>query len=204
MKVLGRADSLNVRKVLWAMDEMGIEIVREDYGGSFGKTDTEEYRCMNPTGLVPVVIDGDAAIWESNTIIRYLATRSPNKGFAGASSREAAQISQWMDWQLGTLNPLAQSLFVQIRLGEKSDQKIVADVSANLAKLLNTVLKRALPPHGFMFGKSVTAADICLGIMLHRYVSLLDAASLEDRVRQYHKDNSERAGFQKYVAIGKP
>ena len=204
MKVLGRADSLNVRKVLWAMDEMGMEIVREDYGGSFGKTDTEEYRRMNPTGLVPVVIDGDAAIWESNTIIRYLATRSPNKGFAGASNREAAEISQWMDWQLGTLNPLAQSLFAQIRLGEKSDPKIVADVSANLTKLLNTVLKRALPPHGFMFGKSVTAADVCLGIMLHRYVSLLDAASLEDRVRQYHKENSARAGFQKYVAIGKP
>ncbi|WP_029584224.1 glutathione S-transferase family protein [Bradyrhizobium sp. URHD0069] len=204
MKLLGRSDSLNVRKVLWAMDELGLEASREDYGGPFGKTDTLEYRQMNPTGLVPVLVDGDTKIWESNTIIRYLAGRVPEKEFAGRDHSSAAKVSQWMDWQLGTLNPLLQTLFAQTRLGDKRDERIVVDTTTNLNKLFKTVLANALPPKNFMFGSAMSAADVCLGVMLHRHVSLLNADSLDDRVRRYHEELAGRGGFKRHVAIGKP
>lgn len=204
MKLLGRADSLNVRKVLWAIDEMGIDIPREDYGGSFGKTDSPEYRQWNPPALVPTLIDGETAVWESNTIIRYLGSKNPDNGFFGHSPAAAASASQWMDWQLGTLNPLLQTIFAQSRLGDKRDQKVLDENQRAVEKHFNTVLTNSLTEKDFILGARVTAADICLGVMLHRYVSLLGTNSLQARVKQYHEKLAERPGFKTRVAIGKP
>jgi glutathione S-transferase len=205
MKLLGRADSLNVRKVLWAMDELGLEAEREDYGGPFGKTDMPAYLKMNPNGLVPTLLVDDSAIWESNTIIRYLGTVAPDRGFYGHDAVSAARISQWMDWQLASFNPLMQVLFHQlVKLGEQKNEKIVADNTTAANKLLNDVLTPSLSSNGFLFGENVTAGDVCVGIMLHRYVSLLGASALNDRVKRYHADLAARDGFKKHVAIGKP
>src|ERR1700761_483582 len=71
--VWGRATSSNVMKVLWALGELGLPFERIDVGGSFGKTDTPEYRAMNPTGLVPTLQEDDFTLWESNAVLRYLA-----------------------------------------------------------------------------------------------------------------------------------
>jgi glutathione S-transferase len=205
MKLLGRADSLNVRKVLWAVSELGASVDREDYGGPFGKNDTPEYLKMNPNGLVPTLVDGETAIWESNTIIRYLAAVTPNNGFFGEDAASAARISQWMDWQLASLNPHMQVLFTQIvKLGDKKNEKAVEDNMAAANRLLNDVLARSLPDHGFLGGSKVTAGDICVGVMLHRYVSLLGTSGLAGRVTTYHKALTDRPGFKTYVAIGKP
>jgi len=205
VKLLGRADSLNVRKVLWAMHELGLDIEREDYGGPFGKTDTAEYLGMNPNGLVPTLVHGDKAIWESNTIIRYLAAITPNKDFAGYDPVSTAQISQWMDWQLTSLNPRLQVLFAQIvKLGDKRNEKIMEENGAAAARLFNEVLAKALPPEGLLAGASVSAADVCVGVMLHRYVSLLGTSALNDRIKQYLAALASRDGFKTYVAIGKP
>ena len=70
--VWGRATSSNVMKVLWGLGELGLPFERIDVGGAFGKTDTPEYRAMNPTGLVPTLQEGDFPLWESNAIVRYL------------------------------------------------------------------------------------------------------------------------------------
>jgi glutathione S-transferase len=205
MKLLGRADSLNVRKVLWAVSELGASVDREDYGGPFGKNDAPEYLKMNPNGLVPTLVDGETAIWESNTIIRYLAAVTPNNGFFGEDAASAARISQWMDWQLASLNPHMQVLFTQIvKLGDKRNEKAVEDNMAAANRLLNDVLARSLPDHGFLGGSKVTAGDICVGVMLHRYVSLLGTSGLAGRVTTYHKALADRPGFKTYVAIGKP
>lgn len=206
IRLLGRADSSNVRKVLWAADEMGLAIAREDYGGPFGKNDTPYYLAMNPTGLVPTLIDGDTVIWESNTIIRSLAaTHAPGKAFGGKDAASTARVSQWMDWQLGTFNPPLHTIFVQIvRHGDKHDKKTVQIATDAVNKLLDGVLAKALPAEGFLLGTEVTAADVCIGIMLHRYVSLLGGDALHEKVTAYHLALSKRPGFKTHVAIGKP
>src|SRR6185437_1604241 len=114
IKLFGRADSLNVRKVLWAMEELGLKCEREDYGGPFGRVDTPEYLRLNPNGLVPTLIDDGTTIWESNTIIRYLADRQNAAAFGGDTAIKRAHIGQWMDWQLSAFNAPIQSLFVQL------------------------------------------------------------------------------------------
>lgn len=205
MKILGRADSSNVRKVLWAIDELGLAAEREDCGGPFGGTDTPEYLAMNPPGLVPTLVDGGVAIWESNTIIRYLATRAPERAFCGHDAASAARVSQWMDWQLGTLAPPLQTIFIRlIRLGVTRDDELVRSATETLTKLFNTVLASSLPSEGFLLGAKLSAADVGIGVMLYRYTTLLGTEALDERVVTYYQALSERSGFKKHVAIGKP
>ena len=75
LKVYGRANSINVRKVLWMLDEVGVKYEREDWGRGFRPTDDPEFRKINPVGVVPVIDDGDFRLRESNTIVRYLADK---------------------------------------------------------------------------------------------------------------------------------
>src|SRR5258708_39956177 len=97
IKVLGRQTSGNVQKVLFLLEEAGIAYTREDYGRQFGNTQTPEYLALNPNAKVPTVIDGDVAIWESNTILRYLAD-----GYApvltGATPAKATEVERLLDW----------------------------------------------------------------------------------------------------------
>src|SRR5581483_11725291 len=75
-KIWGRANSINVQKVLWCADELGLAYERVDVGGAFGGNDKPEYLAKNPNGLVPVLEEADGfVLWESNTIVRYLAAR---------------------------------------------------------------------------------------------------------------------------------
>jgi glutathione S-transferase len=103
IRVLGRATSGNVQKVLFLLEELGVKYVREDYGRQFNNTDTDAYRAMNPNMKVPTLIDGDVVAWESNTILRYLAALH-GRPLAGATPAEKTQVERWMDWMLAALN----------------------------------------------------------------------------------------------------
>lgn len=69
LKILGRENSINVRKVLWLCGELGIEFGREDWGRGFRSTKDPEFLAVNPIGLVRAVIDGQVVLRESNTIL---------------------------------------------------------------------------------------------------------------------------------------
>ena len=75
LRVLGRATSGNVQKVLFYLEETGTPYSREDYGRQFNNTGGD-YLKLNPNGKVPTVVDGDTVIWESHTILRYLASKA--------------------------------------------------------------------------------------------------------------------------------
>jgi len=70
--IWGRANSVNVQKVLWCLRELDLIYERIDAGMAFGKNGEPEYLAMNPNGRVPTLVDGDFVLWESNSIMRYL------------------------------------------------------------------------------------------------------------------------------------
>ncbi|MEK7245201.1 MAG: glutathione S-transferase N-terminal domain-containing protein, partial [Pseudomonadota bacterium] len=74
LKILGRKNSSNVQKVIWACDEMNLPFEREDIGGPFGRNKDPEYLALNPNGTVPTIVEDGFALWESNAIVRYLAS----------------------------------------------------------------------------------------------------------------------------------
>ena len=111
LKILGRKNSSNVQKVLWCCDELGLAYEREDVGGSFGKNRDPEYLALNPNGLVPTIIDDGFVLWESNSIIRYLAAKHGRGTLYPEDLRARALAERWMDWQLSVLGPAIGPVF---------------------------------------------------------------------------------------------
>src|SRR6201981_3657424 len=99
LKIWGRANSINVQKVLWCCGELGLRYERIDAGNQFGLTKTPEYRALNPNALVPTIEDGDFQLWESNVIVRYLAQKSRHGRLYPTDIRTRFDAERWMDWQ---------------------------------------------------------------------------------------------------------
>ncbi|MFM5176336.1 glutathione S-transferase N-terminal domain-containing protein [Aeromonas caviae] len=87
LRILGKASSINVRKVLWTCAELTLPFELEEWGSGFRPTDTPAFLALNPNAMVPVIQDEDFTLWESNTIIRYLATRHGANALYPAEAR---------------------------------------------------------------------------------------------------------------------
>jgi glutathione S-transferase len=165
IRVLGRATSGNVQKVLFLLEELGVKYSREDYGRQFKNTDTDAYRTLNPNMKVPTLVDGDVVIWESNTILRYLASAKP--AVAGATPAEKAAVERWMDWQLCHLNSPYLAMF-------RDAKKPAAERSADFAAQSADLVAQLKILDGHIAGKAwlaldrLTLADICLAPIVKR------------------------------------
>src|SRR5215475_7076823 len=112
LKIWGRNTSSNVQKVMWAIGEMKLPHERIDIGGPFGKNKDAPYLAMNPNGLVPTLEEEDGwMLWESNSVVRYLAAKHKSSVLEPADLRIRAHAHKWMDWQLSVLSPAIHSLF---------------------------------------------------------------------------------------------
>ena len=120
IRLLGRATSGNVQKVIFLLEELGVKYVREDYGRQFNNTDTDAYRALNPNMKVPTLVDGDMAAWESNTILRYLAALHGPQ-LTGATAAEKTHVERWMDWMLAALNPPYLAVFKDAKSPQGAD-----------------------------------------------------------------------------------
>src|SRR4030095_11731657 len=100
VKIWGRNTSSNVQKVIWALGEMKMPFDRIDVGGSFGKTKEAAYLAMNPNSLVPTLEEEDGfTLWESNSIIRYLAAKHANRTLEPADLASRAPAPARIDWR---------------------------------------------------------------------------------------------------------
>src|ERR1700722_4808100 len=130
IKMWGRNTSSNVQKAMFAVGELKVACERIDVGGAFGKTREAPYLAMNPNGLVPTLEEEDGfTLWESNSIIRYLAAKHGAGTLEPADPKTRARASQWMDWQLSVFGPAITPVFWNLirTAPEKRDHKAVAD-----------------------------------------------------------------------------
>jgi glutathione S-transferase len=114
LKIWGRANSINVQKVLWCCGELDLGNDRIDASSEFGVTRTPEYRVLNPNGFVPTIEDGDFQLWEPNVIVRYLAQKSEHSRLYPADIRTRFDAERWMDWQATVFWPALRPLFIEL------------------------------------------------------------------------------------------
>ena len=172
----GRLSSINVRKAVWAAQEVGAPFTRIDAGGAFGIVRTPEFLRLNPNGLVPVLQDGDTVLWESNVIVRYLAARFPQHALMPEDMPARFQAEQWMDWQQCTLNPAGRDAFIQwIRTppGERRPDLLQRSVAAT--EPLMALLNQHLAGRAHVLGDHFSVADIPLACEVHRWFGLPQA-----------------------------
>ena len=194
MRVLGRGTSGNVQKVIFFLEEMEADYVREDYGRQFGNTGTDDYLSMNPTGKVPTLVDGDVVIWESNTILRYLAAKTASPLYP-SDPAERSRVERWMDWLLATLNGPYVTIFKATKGGDAVPEAAAKELSAALE-----ILDRQLAQSPYLAGEALTIADISLAPIAHRCLGFPVALPPLEALRAWHGRLAERPAFKKAVA----
>ena len=171
-RLWGRATSSNVMKVVWAMETMRLPYERLDVGGPFGKTDTPDYRAMNPTGLVPTLQEDGFTLWESNTILRHLCNTNPavSGTLWPTAPRHRAVVDQWLDAQQTVHNRPAGVVFLGlVRTPEAArDNAAIAAASVEVARAY-ALLEPHLGRHPYITGEHLTLADIAWGVHVHRW-----------------------------------
>lgn len=193
LKIWGRADSSNVAKVMWTIGELGLPHERVNHGGKFGGNDDPAYRAKNPHGRVPTVQDGDAVLWESNSIVRYLAGRYGD-GMLPADLAARAASEGWMDWCSISFGPRLKSLRDAHNAGENT-AALLQEVSAMVS-----TLETSLAYTDFIAGNSLTVGDIALGGQIHRWVELGIDKPAFPKVVAFRDRLLERPAFVEHVA----
>jgi glutathione S-transferase len=181
-RLLGRQTSGNVQKVIFMFEELGTPYTREDYGRQFENTQTAEYKALNPTSKVPTLVDGSTVIWESNTILRYLAA-SIGQQLHGATPAEKADVERWMDFLLAAVNPGYLAAFKNAKLKPEEQtaesKELVKDLVAQLK-----IFDGYLAGKDFLALGKFTIAEIACAPILKRCLDFkIDRPSLPNLER---------------------
>lgn len=203
LKIWGRNTSSNVQKVIWALAEIGVPFERIDVGGKFGKTRDDFYLAMNPNSLVPTLEEEDGfTLWESNTIVRYLAARHRSRVLEPEDLRVRATAQKWMDWQLSVMAPAITPVFWQlIRTPEdKRDARVVAE-SKDKTVAAARIMDAQLATTAYLGGAEFSYGDIPLGIMIYRYVQLIPERPATPHLDRWYAAISSRKAFKEQVAV---
>ncbi|MDW8847913.1 glutathione S-transferase [Erwinia sp. MMLR14_017] len=206
LKILGRASSINVRKVLWICEELNIPFRREEWGEGFKSPQEASFRALNPNALVPVIQDGDFVIWESNAIIRYLANAYGGGWLYPEDPRARAPVDQWTDWQATELNTSWRYAFMALvrHSPAHQDPRLLAAACKGWSytmAILNAQLERT---GAYVAGSAFSLADIPVGLSVNRWFETpLDHPAFP-AVRAYYERLTERKGYATWGRNGTP
>ena len=206
LQVLGRASSINVRKVLWTCDELGLPFTREDWGIGFQSTQAPAFLARNPNALVPVIDDEGFVLWESNTICRYLAAKHGRGDLLPADAAGRARVEQWMDWQAGELNNAWRYAFMALvrQSPAHTDKPAIESSRHNWSRHMQILDAQLDKTGAYVAGSAFTLADVVLGLSVHRWLMTPIVRPELPAVAAYTERLRQRAGFQQHAAKDTP
>ena len=204
LRVYGRANSINVRRVLWMLEEVGEEYEREDWGRGYRPTDDPAFRAINPVGVVPVIDDGDFRLRESNSIVRYLAEKHGRADLYPKDLKTRARVESWMDWSstdfANGMRPVFHGLVVK-------NPAYVSQVDAGVREwagqmqVLENHLSTGDP---YVMGANFTIGDIPVGLVVNRWFAIPFEKPKFKAVSGYYDRLAQRPPYQKHGRNGTP
>ena len=201
-RLWGRANSVNVQKVLWGLDEAGLAYERVEAGGAHGVVDDPAYRALNPNGLVPVLEEDGFALWESNAILRYLAATQDALRLP-ENPRERALVEQWLDWQATSFTPAMRDAFWQLfRVAPPQRNAAVIAASLRAGEALAAILDAHLADRTYVVAERFGIADIALACAVHRWFNLPAERAERPHMRAWYERVAARPGAAQ--ALGTP
>jgi glutathione S-transferase len=195
IRILGKASSINVRKVLWTCEEIGIAHTRADDGPELKQ---------NPNGLVPVIVDGDFVLWESNSIIRYLANKWAAEALLPAEPQRRAEVDRWIDWQATEFNSAWRYAFSAIvRKGPAfHDAREIEASKQQWTRMVAILDSQFAHTGGHVAGASFTLADIPIGLSVNRWFMTPFERPSFPHVEAYYERLSGRPAFLRHGRNG--
>ncbi len=199
--VWGRPEAVNVQKVLWCLEELGLDYTRIDAGGRFGGLDTPDFLAMNPWGRVPVIRHDDFILWESNAILRYLCRTFKQGPFASLTDKAYYQADQWVDWLATALYyPAFRQYYLyqtKIPAAEKDASKLAAYREEALGPL--RFLNDQLATRDYVVSQQFSIADLLAGVYVERWMRLDSEASSLTHIARYFERLSQREPYKKTI-----
>jgi len=202
LKVFGRRNAYNVQKVLWAVGEIGLSFEHVNVGGLAGQLDTPEFLALNPHGRIPVLVDAETVIWESNTIVRYLSARYGAGWLWPESPALRSLADRWMDWELASL----QNDFLALFWGyfrtppEKRNHEAIRQSLARCEQHYQK-LDSHLACQPYLGGENFTMGDIPCAVSVYRYFQMGLEVSRPPNVIAWHERLLGRTAYDEYIAV---
>lgn len=172
LAILGRITSINVRKVTWTADLIGLGYRTEVWGLPHRDPREAEFLKLNPNAQVPVILDDGFVLWESGAIIRYLA-RKHRSGLWPGDFRERALVDQWVTWQGTELNP-QWGYAVQALMRKNpayTDAARIEDSTARWSTAMRILEAQLRQTGDFVVNGRLSLADIVIALSAHRWFS---------------------------------
>lgn len=200
LKIYGRSNSINVDKTLWCASELGLAFERVDVGGAFGGNHEPWYLALNPNGLVPTIDDDGFVLWESNTIVRYLAAKHATGTLWPSGLLTRALAERWMDWEATTLARDMSTLFVGLVRTKPENRDVAAleKARATLAEVWAR-LDAHLADNRYVAGDDFTMGDIPAGALAYRWFSLSIHRPLLPNLEAWYLKLRERPAYREHV-----
>ena len=201
LKIWGRKNSSNVRKPLWAVEELGLDYEALDAGGAFGVVDTPEYRAMNPNGRVPVIEDDGFVLWESNAIVRYLlAKHAPASNWYPADPQARAIADKWMDWATASFASPFRTVFWGV-LRTPADQQDWPAIEAAIKECteLLAMADQALADKPYLSGDEIGMGDIPLGSFIYAWFEMPIERPAMYHLEAWYERLKQRPAYQAAV-----
>ncbi len=202
IKIWGRNTSSNVQKVMWAVDEIGLPHERIDIAGPFGKNREPAYLAMNPNGLVPTLEEEDGfLLWESNTIVRYLAAKHHAAVLEPADLRTRALASKWMDWQLSVAGPaIFECFWGLIRTPPEKRNHAAINESKKKTTAAMAILDEQLAKTAYLAGDQFSYGDIPAAIIAYRFRQLVPERPPLRNFERWYAALAARPAFKNQIA----
>lgn len=203
LRIWGRANSVNVQKVLWCCAEIDLPFERLDAGMRFGVNDQPAYLAMNPNGRIPTIEDGDFQLWESNAIVRYLVLQyAPDDPVYPAAPKDRAGVERWLDWALTTLQPAERPVFwayIRTAPDQRDNAALQADITTVAA--LWAMIDRQLTGRDFLEAEQFTLADLVLGAYARRWFGIPEMTRPPmPNLERWYRNLEKRDGFRQHIS----
>ncbi|EEP92507.1 Glutathione S-transferase-family protein [Yersinia kristensenii ATCC 33638] len=192
-----------MKKVLWCLEELGISYERIDVGGQYGKLNDPLYRSLNPNGLIPCLQDDDFILWESNTIVRYLAAQYGTNSLYLPDAKQRAAAEKWMDWATSNIAAPFKTVFIGLvrTAPELQDQAQIAQGIVQWNTLM-AIADETLSKQTYLSGDKFGIGDIPLGCLAYAWFNLSLERPELPHLQRWYQHLTERAAFQKVIDIG--
>lgn len=202
LKLWGQPKSINVQKVLWALEELGLPYERIDAGGAFGRVRDADYLSLNPNGLIPTLEDDGHALWESNAIVRYLYAKYGKHPEQPRDLATRARADGWTEWYTTTFWFNVRPILVQlVRTPEVERDRELLERSLAASRAAVLVLDRELAKSAYVAGDEFTFGDLPLAAAAQRWFNLPIERPVTKNVETWYARVKERPGFKRWVDL---
>ena len=198
LTIWGRLNSHNVKKVVWAAEEIGLAYVRHDVGGTFGMD--AAYLAFNPNALVPAIEDDGLVLWESNAILRYLAQAYAPRLWP-SDPRTRAAADKWMDWQFAFADAQREVFLMLVRKPPEARDPAVVERGIEDTSRMMAILEDCLGQQPWLTGEDFGIADIPMGTYAHTWFKLDLARGDYPHLRGWYERLTQRPGYARNVMI---